>query len=99
MPGDWRMRAMCANCPFRTDGNAIELRPGRLERIKEAVALSQPFTCHKWIDEPRSKRPECSGAIEYRETFYRENGAEGISRLFTKLFEEVRAGKWDGGYG
>lgn len=96
---DWRMRAKCANCPFRTDGNAIPLVPGRLERIKEAVALSQPFQCHKTTHGQARHKLECSGAIEYREAFYREHGAEGIGRLFEKIFAEVKSGKWDGAYG
>lgn len=99
MPYDWRMRALCANCPFRTDGAAIELRPGRLERIKEAVALSQPFHCHKTTHGQAPGERQCAGALDYRDAFYREHGADGIKRLFEKIYEELKSGTWDGAYG
>lgn len=52
----------CANCPFRCDGNGIELRP---ERLKSIVAYlladdGQTFVCHKTLD---TDRQTCAGAV------------------------------------
>src|SRR5258707_1135536 len=68
----WRVKKMCENCPFRPDAAAISLAPGRLDAIKDAAVLSQPFHCHKTVYGARiAKRPrrlwkECAGAIAYR---------------------------------
>ena len=42
----------CSNCPFRCDGEGIELRPGRLEGIvADLLANDQhTFVCHKTLD-------------------------------------------------
>ena len=52
----------CSNCPFRCDGAAIELRPGRVEGIIKGLLADdfQTFTCHKTLD---SERMTCAGAV------------------------------------
>lgn len=52
----------CSNCPFRCDGAAIELQPGRLEGIvKDLLADDmQTFVCHKTLG---SHRATCAGAV------------------------------------
>jgi hypothetical protein len=41
----------CANCPFRNDAAAIDLKPGRREQIiKDLLAgKDQTFHCHKTV--------------------------------------------------
>lgn len=52
----------CSNCPFRCDGAAIELRPGRIEGIIKGLLADDflTFTCHKTVD---SERMTCAGAV------------------------------------
>lgn len=52
----------CANCPFRCDDAAIELRPGRVEGIVQDLLESdfRTFSCHKSLD---AERMMCAGAV------------------------------------
>lgn len=52
----------CSNCPFRCDGEGIELRPGRLEGIVADLLANdqQTFVCHKTLDK---ERMTCAGAV------------------------------------
>lgn len=52
----------CSNCPFRSDGAGIELRPGRLESIVSNLLAddTQTFVCHKTLD---TERKTCAGAV------------------------------------
>lgn len=45
------LKVPCGNCPFRNDGDAIALRPGRREEIIKSLLLSQhaSFPCHKTV--------------------------------------------------
>ena len=45
------LKVPCGDCPFRNDGNAIALRPGRREEIIRTLLLSQSpsFPCHKTV--------------------------------------------------
>lgn len=54
----------CANCPFRKDEGAIELRPGRLEGIVADLKAdqTQTFVCHKTLDK---ERKTCAGAVGF----------------------------------
>jgi hypothetical protein len=83
------MPAMCANCPFRTDGNAIELRPGRLDGIKQAVALSQPFPCHKTTHGGAKEELECAGALAYRASL----SMEQVKQIFRDLIASLPSRK------
>ncbi len=52
----------CANCPFRCDGSAIELHPGRVQGIVKGLLDDdhKTFLCHKTLD----KDPmTCAGAV------------------------------------
>lgn len=53
----------CANCPFRCDGAAIELRPGRLEGIVQGLIASDTtgFQCHKTLGSKETM--QCAGAV------------------------------------
>ena len=53
----------CANCPFRCDGAAIELHPGRLEGIVEDLLRDdmRSFICHATL--PLKDRMQCAGAV------------------------------------
>lgn len=52
----------CANCPFRSDDAAIELRPGRVEGIVQDLIESdfRTFSCHKSLG---GERMMCAGAV------------------------------------
>lgn len=52
----------CANCPFRADGQGIELRPGRVEGIVQGLLRDDmsTFVCHKTLD---TERQTCAGAV------------------------------------
>lgn len=45
------LKKPCADCPFRNDGAAIELMPGRKEEILAGLltGASQSFACHKTV--------------------------------------------------
>jgi len=74
------LKKPCANCPFRSDGNAIPLRPGRLKEIINRISVDDfsSFYCHKTVhcddggdcdDEgnycPSGKESVCAGAMGY----------------------------------
>lgn len=52
----------CSNCPFRNDGQGIELQPGRLEGIIQGMLSDdqQTFVCHKTLDK---ERKTCAGFV------------------------------------
>ena len=52
----------CANCPFRADGAAISLQPGRLDEIVQDLLRDdhETFVCHKTLDKDRMT---CMGAM------------------------------------
>lgn len=54
----------CANCPFRKDDAAIELRPGRLKSIVADLQADdqQTFVCHKSLSR---ERMTCAGAVGF----------------------------------
>jgi len=70
MKGGWMLekncnRAMCKSCIFRTDGNAVELAPGRLDEIKRYLLGQSSHQCHV-------TNKTCYGGLTYQATlFYR----------------------------
>lgn len=62
LPRQMRLKKPCATCPFVVDF----IRPGRLDDIKFALSLGQPFWCHKtvyhpaveWITDPETGEQE-----------------------------------------
>lgn len=56
------LKRPCANCPFRSDGAGVELRPGRLQSIIGGLLADdhQTFVCHKTLS---TERKTCAGAI------------------------------------
>ena len=56
------LKRPCSNCPFRSDGEAIELRPGRLDAIVSDLLAddTSTFACHKTLD---GERKTCAGAV------------------------------------
>lgn len=62
----FKLRAPCANCPFRKVG-AIPLRAGRVEGIIEQLTTDDQstFPCHKTTG-TRGRTPSyCAGALIY----------------------------------
>ena len=51
----------CSNCPFRSDGQGIELQPGRLDEIIQGMLSDdqRTFVCHKLDKE----RKTCAGFV------------------------------------
>ena len=52
----------CSNCPFRSDGAGVELRPGRLASILAGLLADdrKTFVCHKSL---HKERMTCAGAV------------------------------------
>ncbi|MFN9474659.1 DUF6283 family protein [Acidovorax sp.] len=52
----------CANCPFRSDGGAVQLHPERLDDIVNGLLADdhKTFICHKTLD---LERMTCAGAV------------------------------------
>lgn len=77
-----RLNKPCANCPFRSDGKAIHLSPGRRQGIHESITkYGENFTCHKHndhddlgaaINDP-SKNITCAGMLVYLTHLKRPN--------------------------
>lgn len=90
----FNLKKMCANCPFRSDGAAIQLAEGRLEGIKADLLTDdyKTFMCHKtvhgknggeWDEEGEDYRPSgsesaCVGALAF---LYREGRLPILARL------------------
>lgn len=76
----------CADCPFRNDGSAISLNPGRKEEIVEGLLSGEhtAFHCHKSVyrsdgrnfDENEDYHPtdvcQCPGAVAVARKFGRD---------------------------
>lgn len=78
--GYGKLKKLCSNCPFRKDGKAIALSPGRLEGIIQDLVDDDwsSFYCHKTVycsnggehdDEgnyhPSGEESMCAGAMGY----------------------------------
>lgn len=78
----YRIKRPCADCPFRSDGNGIDLMPGRLSQIANDITQGDgtTFFCHKTLsgerheefddeDEgytPGKKDSACAGALIFQ---------------------------------
>lgn len=64
------MPAQCATCVFRTDGNAIDLKPGRVEQIKAYLINGTSHICHAGghVRGSRGKGPRlaCRGGRDWQ---------------------------------
>jgi hypothetical protein len=62
---NFKMRRMCANCPFKKKG-AIELMPGRLEGIIQHLRSDYNyFPCHKTTHGAAKEESVCMGSLAY----------------------------------
>lgn len=68
----FRLKKPCANCPFRNDGNAINLSDARFKEIVESITQddSITFPCHKTVydsdgRETKNQSAYCVGAMAY----------------------------------
>lgn len=52
-------KAKCKTCIFHTDGNQVELSPGRIDEIKAYLIGSSSHQCH-------TTNLTCYGALEYQ---------------------------------
>lgn len=78
----YRIKRPCADCPFRSDGNGIDLMPGRLSQIAHDITQGdgKTFYCHKTLSgerfeeleeedvgyEPGRKEAACAGALIFQ---------------------------------
>jgi hypothetical protein len=71
---EFNLTAPCGNCPFRNDGKAIPLRPGRVVGIKRDLLRDNTmFRCHKAMTE------HCAGALIWLELMERPSQMMRIS--------------------
>lgn len=62
---NFKMKRMCANCPFKNKGS-IELQPGRLPGIIEHLENDYNFfPCHKTTHGAAKEESICMGSIAY----------------------------------
>ena len=58
----------CENCPFRSDDQAIQLEPGRLDSMIESLLNddTHSFWCHKALYcQEKLQKKACAGAAAY----------------------------------
>lgn len=84
---NWRMPAMCADCPFASSGPGLHLRRtlerGRWREIQTALLNNQHFTCHKTTDETGDgSKLMCAGAIAWQEK-------RGVSSNLQRIMERL----------
>lgn len=86
MEKQFSVKKPCANCPFRKDGKAIDLQPGRREQIIEDLLSGKDstFHCHKTVyrndgrnhDEEGNYQPvdvsHCPGAVAVARKYGRD---------------------------
>lgn len=78
---EFRLKAPCGNCPFRTDDARVRLPRERAEDIAEGIIdESLSFSCHKtnvWTesddDLPSVQPQHCAGAAIFLENLERPN--------------------------
>jgi len=68
----WRMKELCADCPFAVNGPGRQLRASlglsRWAEILFALKRDGHFTCHKTSDETGDgSNLLCAGAIQWQE--------------------------------
>lgn len=78
----YRCIEYCADCPFKDDGEAIHLNPGRVDQIKHTLLNEHDssFNCHKTVynldnqgnNTREQKKKMCYGAYK----FLKENGVD-----------------------
>jgi len=56
----------CASCIFRTDGNQVELRAGRLDKIREYLLRGKPHRCHGPATKGHQSKLACRGGRDYQ---------------------------------
>jgi len=56
----------CADCPFRSDGAGVMLRPSRIVEIVQAIER-QTFACHKTTSRRKENWRHCAGAAIFVE--------------------------------
>lgn len=100
-----RLRKPCGNCPFLVEG-AIELQPGRVERIIETLLTDDrsTFQCHKtvhsarggeWDDEgnymPSGHEAMCAGAA----AFLMKRGRPTVGMRIAFALGAAQPDQWD----
>lgn len=80
---DFKLKAPCGNCPFRTDKPKQKgwLGRERAKEIYEALRNDKTFTCHKTIN---NDEQFCAGALillEHEETVIQNNALVCITIL------------------
>lgn len=83
MDKQFSLKKPCANCPFRNDGQAIDLMPGRKEEIIESLlnGESMTFSCHKTVYRPDGVNFNDDGEYTPKEVSHCP-GAAAVARKF-----------------
>ena len=93
MKNQFSLKKPCANCPFRNDGRAIELQPGRREDILHEI-LSQrsaTFPCHKTAHRPDGRNFDEDGNYAPTDVSVCP-GAAAVARKFGRDLQIVQLG-------
>jgi hypothetical protein len=100
------LKKPCENCPFRCDGKAIDLAPGRLTGIIRDLLTDDgsTFQCHKtvhsdrggeWSDDgdyvPSGDESMCAGAA----AFLMKNGRPNIAMRLGFMSGIIKPDHWD----
>jgi hypothetical protein len=64
----------CATCIFRTDGNEVELNPGRLTEIQCYLAKGTPHECHTPQKLGQRKHIVCRGGRDFQLQIFHRMG-------------------------
>ena len=83
----WRMKEMCADCPFAKTGPGVHLRktlrPGRWREITSGLLRGEHFNCHKTTDETGDgSNLVCAGSIEWQDK-------RGLSSQYARIAERL----------
>lgn len=91
----YRCTEHCPNCPFLDDGNAIHLKEGRVDQIKEELLKDdrQTFLCHKTVynldnemEGTEEQQPKmCYGAY----LFLKKEGTPNVSMRLEEMMDAI----------
>jgi len=87
------MPAKCGSCLWRTDGRAIELRPGRREEIEAYLREGTTHQCHSvgpLGPTGRGRQHTCAGSVEYMASVGIHDEQDRVLAILRSLGVEVR---------
>lgn len=85
----------CSTCIFRTDGNALDLAPGRLDEIRAYLIQGQQHQCHGPQIKGKRARIICRGGRDYQLEMFRRMGLLGEATDTALDARMVELGIWE----